>query len=115
MKKEYFSAGILLTLLLVTFFSLEGCRMYDYSSGDEPSGSANKLIQGQFSIRNYTLLERLIAKFGKNAPDYNEKSRPYVVCDWDNTSAFNDAEETLSFYMLDNLSYKLSVRGATDF
>lgn len=70
---------------------------------------ANKLGRGRFSDRNYTLLNNLILENGKHSRNYNPKHKPYAVCDWDNTSAFGDAEETLSYYMLDNLNYALSV------
>lgn len=65
--------------------------------------------QGSFADRNYKLLERLVMENGKHSPKYDSKHRPYVVCDWDNTSVFGDTEETLTYYMLDHLSYALSV------
>jgi phosphoserine phosphatase len=70
---------------------------------------ADGLRRGRFSDRNYKLLNKLILENGKHSRSYNPQRRPYVVCDWDNTSAFGDAEETLTYYMLDNLSYTLSV------
>jgi phosphoserine phosphatase len=70
---------------------------------------ADAFEQGRFSDRNFTLLKQLILEKGNHSQAYDPKRRPYVVCDWDNTSAFGDAEETLTWYMLDNLSYRLSV------
>ena len=70
---------------------------------------ADACDQGRFSDRNVTLLNQLILEKGKHNPTYNPQRLPYVVCDWDNTSAFGDAEETLTWYMLDNFSYALSV------
>ncbi len=70
---------------------------------------AGRLAQGSFSERNYKLLDKLIMENGKHSTKYDPKRRPYVVCDWDNTSIFGDTEETLTYYMLDNLSYNLSV------
>ncbi|MHC1727296.1 MAG: haloacid dehalogenase-like hydrolase [Syntrophobacteraceae bacterium] len=70
---------------------------------------AGELNRGLFSERNYNLLDKLISESGNHSPNYDAAHRPYVVCDWDNTSAFGDAEETLTYYMLQNLSYALSV------
>lgn len=70
---------------------------------------AGELNQGLFSERNSRLLNRLILENGSHSPGYNAARRPYIVVDWDNTSAFGDAEETLTWHMLDNLSYTLSV------
>jgi phosphoserine phosphatase len=70
---------------------------------------AGELPRGRFSERNHAVLERLILENGRLSPTYDAKKRPYVVCDWDNTSAFGDVEETLGYYMLENLLYSLSV------
>lgn len=70
---------------------------------------AGELNRGLFSDRNSGLLNRLILENGRHSPGYNAARRPYIIVDWDNTSAFGDAEETLTWYMLDNLSYTLSV------
>lgn len=65
--------------------------------------------QGRFSKRNFGLLGKLVQENGTQSPTYDPKYRPYVICDWDNTSAFGDAEETLTYYMLENLNYSQSV------
>jgi phosphoserine phosphatase len=70
---------------------------------------AGELNRGLFSGRNHALLEKLIAENGKRSPAYDAKKRSYVVCDWDNTSAFGDAAETLAYYMLDNLLFPWSM------
>ena len=70
---------------------------------------AEKLSQGHFALRNHQLLQKLILENGKNNPQYNSQKRPYIVCDWDNTSVFGDTEETLTYYMLNNLRYPFSV------
>ena len=70
---------------------------------------AGELPRGRFSERNHAVLERLILENGRLSPTYDARKRPYVVCDWDNTSAFGDVQETLGYYMLENLLYSLSV------
>ena len=74
-----------------------------------PIASAGELTQGRLSPRNHVLLERLLEESGRRGPGGDDRRRPYIVCDWDNTSAFGDAEETLTYYMIDNLAYSLSV------
>ncbi len=73
------------------------------------SGAAGELARGRLSGRNQAVLDRLIAESGRCGPGDDRRHRPYVVCDWDNTSAFGDAEETLTYFMADNLAYSLSV------
>jgi len=69
---------------------------------------AEKLSQGNFALRNHQLLQKLILENGQNNP-HNSQKRPYIVCDWDNTSVSGDSEETLTYYMLNNLRYPFSV------
>ncbi len=71
--------------------------------------SAETLPQGNFALRNHQLLQKLLLEHGKESPQYNPQKRPYVVCDWDNTSVFGDTEETLTYYMLTNLRYPFTV------
>jgi len=70
---------------------------------------AGELTQGRLSARNHALLDRLIEESGRRAPGHDRRPRPYIVCDWDNTSAFGDAAETLTWYMAENLAYPFSV------
>lgn len=67
--------------------------------------SAAQLARGRLSARNHALLEQLLAEAGRRDQG---PGRPYVVCDWDNTSAFGDVEETLAYFMADTLAYALS-------
>ena len=68
------------------------------------SVAAGELARGRLSGRNQAVLDRLIAETGRRGPGDDRRHRPYVVCDWDNTSAFGDAEETLTYFLVDNLA-----------
>ena len=69
--------------------------------------SGAELLQGRFSERNARLLNKLISDNCSNSAGYNPDNRPYIVCDWDNTSAYSDAEETLAYYMATNFLFRV--------
>lgn len=66
-----------------------------------------KLPQGEWAPKAYAALSALIRQYGKNNIGYNVDKKPYVVFDFDNTTAINDVEETLLAYQLDNLYFKI--------
>lgn len=64
--------------------------------------------QGNFNDTAYKRLVQLIEKNGKNSKDFDAKNPPYVVFDFDNTTAINDVEEALLVYQIENLRFKFS-------
>lgn len=53
----------------------------------------------------YSSLINLVEKNGVKNKNYNKENKPYVVFDFDNTTAFNDVEEALLIYQLENLIF----------
>ncbi|NLM03445.1 MAG: haloacid dehalogenase-like hydrolase [Clostridiales bacterium] len=52
-------------------------------------------------------LNNFMKKYGKSSPDYDPNQRPYVVFDFDNTTAFFDVQEQMLIYQLENLEFKI--------
>jgi phosphoserine phosphatase len=50
----------------------------------------------------------MIDLYGKNSPDYDAAKKPYAVFDWDQTCIFNDTQEAMFRYMIDELLFKAS-------
>ncbi|MHC1747238.1 MAG: haloacid dehalogenase-like hydrolase [Cellulosilyticaceae bacterium] len=74
-------------------------------AGEETS-KLRKLEKLNWADNTYEQLNKLIEKNGITSPNYNASKKPYIVVDWDNTSIFNDVEEALLIYQLENLEFK---------
>jgi phosphoserine phosphatase len=61
--------------------------------------------------RNHAALEMLIRQVGKGSPGYNAKKPPYAVIDWDQTSAFQDCQESLLRFQIRQWAFKLTPEG----
>lgn len=66
------------------------------------------LTQKNWAPRTYQALCDVIAAYGNESSSYNPDKPPYVVFDFDNTSAIMDIEDLLMLYMLLHLNYKLT-------
>ncbi|MBZ9607249.1 haloacid dehalogenase-like hydrolase [Clostridium estertheticum] len=99
------------TLVCLTIGTFAGCGA-EVPKGTNVStlqqGSIKQLQKNNWSENNYNKINKLIVENGINSPGYNKDKRPYLVSDWDNTTAFNDAEETLLMYQLRNLEFKMT-------
>lgn len=89
-----------LNILLSMLFFLSNCN-----SESAKIGSLDRL---NWSERNYEVLKQLIDEYGQYGQYYDEDKPPYVLLDWDQTCAFQDAEEALLHYQLSNLKFKLT-------
>ena len=63
--------------------------------------------KGSWNQRAFTFINKLIAKHGIDSATYNPNIKPFAVFDWDNTSIIGDVEESLLYYMITNLKFKL--------
>jgi hypothetical protein len=69
--------------------------------------STTKLARNSWSDSAYQSLTALLANEGSSSSQYDKNNKPYAVFDFDNTTAINDAEETLQEYQLEHLCYKI--------
>ena len=67
-----------------------------------------KLKAQNWAPDTYAALNRMIEKNSINNQDYNLRSKPYAVFDFDNTTAMNDIQEALLIYQLENLRFKMT-------
>lgn len=67
-----------------------------------------QLTPKNWAPRTYQALCDVIAAYGNESSSYNPDKPPYVVFDFDNTSAIMDIEDLLMLYMLLHLNYKLT-------
>lgn len=70
--------------------------------------AAEKLAKMNWSDRNHAVLNNLITNYGVGGKHYDAKKPPYVVIDWDQTSAHFDCEEATMRYQLTNLKFKMT-------
>lgn len=67
-----------------------------------------EIIQGNWDSFNRNQINKIIAQYGKNSPNYDAKNPPYAVFDWDNTSVFLDIQEALMIYQIEHLNFKMT-------
>lgn len=65
----------------------------------------NNLDKNNWEDNVHAALVNLVEKNGVKSKNYDENNKPYVVFDFDNTTAFNDVEEALLIYQLENLLF----------
>lgn len=70
------------------------------------SVQAAELDPGKWNPETRAKIQKMIDTYGKKGKDYNEKKKPYAVFDWDQTCIFNDTQEAMFRYMIDNLLFK---------
>ncbi|WP_258959218.1 hypothetical protein [Paenibacillus tyrfis] len=104
--------------------SILAAAFVSLSAGCSPSTTAQQEVKTQteqpapspsqqlallhWAPANNKSIQALIDDYGIRSKSYNKDKRPYAVFDWDNTSAFNDVEETLLMYQLTNLQFKIT-------
>lgn len=64
--------------------------------------------KGSWNKRAFSSINKLIAKYGKDNPNYNLNKKPFAVFDWDNTSIIGDVEEAAFYYLVINLYFKIN-------
>jgi phosphoserine phosphatase len=90
------------TIVLALFFF--GCGT---KGGVEPP-EGKQLIQGNWDQFNRVQLNKMLAQYGNEGPNYDAAKKPYVVFDWDNTSVFLDIQEAVLIYQLQNLLFNMT-------
>ena len=66
------------------------------------------LDSGRWAPDTLKIVQTLIDENGIKNLKYDAKKKPYAIFDWDNTCAFNDVEETLLMYQINNLAFKMT-------
>lgn len=64
-----------------------------------------RLEQDNWDIDVYNAIVQLIIENGALSKNYNKTNKPYAVFDFDNTTAFNDVQEALLIYQIENLRF----------
>lgn len=64
--------------------------------------------KGSWNERAFSSINKLIADYGKDNPNYEPNKKPFAVFDWDNTSIIGDVEEAAFYYLVTNLAFKLN-------
>jgi phosphoserine phosphatase len=67
---------------------------------------AQDLDPGKWDPNTRIQIQKMIDENGIKSKLYDTAKKPYAVFDWDQTCIFNDTEESLFRYMIDNLSFK---------
>jgi phosphoserine phosphatase len=67
---------------------------------------AQVLDQGKWEPNTRIQIQKMIDSNGIKSSLYDSAKKPYAVFDWDQTCIFNDTEESLFRYMIDNLAFK---------
>jgi phosphoserine phosphatase len=70
------------------------------------AASAETLDPGKWDPGTRAQIQKMIDANGKGSPGYDAAKKPYAVFDWDQTCIFNDTEESLFRYMIDNVLFK---------
>jgi len=93
-------------ILNFTFFFILLLFTGIVAAGDH---SANKSTfeKLNWAPRNYSVLKKFIAEYGKGGRHYDAKKPPYALFDWDQTSAHFDVEEAVFHYQLTNLKFRI--------
>jgi len=69
----------------------------------------NKILSSKnWAPHTHQALNAVIAAHGNQSSSFDPADPPYVVFDFDNTSAIMDIEDTLMLYMLLHLDYRLT-------
>ena len=92
MKKNIFKLYLFLLLFVII-----GC---------EQNTSKLTLSEGKWAPDTRARLQKLIDDNGIKNADYDSNKKPYAVFDWDQTCIFNDTQESMFRYMIDNLEFK---------
>ena len=64
--------------------------------------------KGSWNKRAFSSINKLIADYGKDNPNYEPNKKPFAVFDWDNTSIIGDVEEASFYYLVTNIAFKLN-------
>ncbi len=70
------------------------------------SASASSLDPGKWDPNTRMKIQKMIDTYGRKGQNYDPSKRPYAVFDWDQTCIFNDTQEAMFRYMIDNLLFK---------
>jgi phosphoglycolate phosphatase-like HAD superfamily hydrolase len=70
------------------------------------AASAEILDAGKWDPGTRAQIQKMIDANGAGSPGYSAAKKPYAVFDWDQTCIFNDTEESLFRYMIDNVAFK---------
>ncbi len=66
------------------------------------------LDRGKWAPANLKRLQTLIDENGIKSSSYDIYNKPYAIFDWDQTCIFNDTQEALFRYQIENLLFKMS-------
>lgn len=64
------------------------------------------LAENKWSPDTRARLQKLIDDNGIKSSNYDSNKKPYAVFDWDQTCIFNDTQESMFRYMINNLEFK---------
>lgn len=122
MKKQYF---LVFLFSIILIFSLTSCQnksnttptdnniqentdnKNDDSSSKEDSKRIEELEENNWVPETRNAINNLMQNYGKHSDGYDDIQKPYVVFDFDNTTAFFDVQEALLIYQLENLRFKI--------
>lgn len=82
--------------------------IYVTATAAEASKSIPALDAGKWAPATYKRIQRMIDENGIKSLNFDPKNKPYAVFDWDQTSIFNDTQEELFRYQIENLLFKMT-------
>jgi phosphoserine phosphatase len=89
--KKFFKSSLLLLFIALLFAA---------------SANAASLDPGKWDPGTRSRIQRMIETNGIRSANYNADKKPYAVFDWDQTCIFNDTEESLFRWMIENVAFK---------
>ncbi len=99
MKIKFYA--LVLSLIAIFFASCNNNSASTTTKTDNTVLSENK-----WSTNTRARLQKLIDDNGIKSANYDSNKKPYVVFDWDQTCIFNDTQESMFRYMINNLEFK---------
>ncbi|MDR3048913.1 MAG: haloacid dehalogenase-like hydrolase [Elusimicrobiota bacterium] len=70
------------------------------------SADSKVLAKGNWDTNTRAQIQKMITLNGNTSKTYDANKKPYAVFDWDQTCIFNDTEEALFRYMIQNVLFK---------
>ncbi len=78
------------------------------ASSSANHGSSSYLQSKNWDLETKTNINDFLSQYGKHAPSYDKKNKPYAALDFDNTTSIMDVEEQLMIWQLDHLAFAIT-------
>lgn len=80
--------------------------LFSVSCNNNTKNDNTSLAENKWAPDTRARLQKLIDDNGIKSSNYDSNKKPYAVFDWDQTCIFNDTQESMFRYMINNLEFK---------